>query len=283
MTEPQPDRTRMVDNGSVALYVAEYGRQHETPVLLIHGWPDSGYLWRNQIPALVGAGYRVIVPDLRGLGRSDRPSEVSDYESARSVADMVAVLDAVEVDSAHVIGHDWGALVAWLFAMFQPARVRTLAALSVPHPAAPRTLRQAEMGWYQLFFQFEGVAEATIQADDWAWLRWFTRGHGDLDRAVQDLSRPGALSASLNWYRANLAPRVPGPARELPPVTVPTLGVWSTGDHHLDGDRMERSGDIVRGPWRHEVITDASHWIPIDAPDRLNALLLDWLGSAPTE
>jgi pimeloyl-ACP methyl ester carboxylesterase len=128
-----------------------------------------------------------------------------------------------------------------------------------------------------LFFQFEGVAEATLAHDDWAWLREFSRGDGDQDRWVRDLSRPGALTASLNWYRANLAPRMPRPARQLPPVRVPTMGIWSTNDHYLDGSLMRASAEYVQAPWRHEVIEGASHWIPVDAPDRLNALLLDWL------
>ena len=92
---------------------------------------------------------------------------------------MVAILDAFAVPTAHVVGHDWGASVAWQLATSHPGRVTTLVALSVPHPRSPMTLRQAEMGWYQLFFQFEGIAEATIQADDWAWLRWLTRNDGD--------------------------------------------------------------------------------------------------------
>jgi pimeloyl-ACP methyl ester carboxylesterase len=274
--------SRRVASGSVNLYVEQYVAdvRHETPVLLIHGWPDSGTLWRHQIPALVDAGYRLIVPDQRGFGRSDRPSEVGDYALPRAVADMTAVLDAYDIDRAHVIGHDWGASVAWQLAAYQPQRVSTLAALSVPHPRAPLTLKQAEMGWYQLFFQFEGIAEATIQADDWAWLRWFTRNHGDIERAIRDLSRPGALTASLNWYRANLAPRMPGPLPEMPKITAPTLGVWSTDDHHLDGTRMEKSAGSVAGTWRYEEIAGASHWIPLDVPDTLNELLLDWLATA---
>jgi pimeloyl-ACP methyl ester carboxylesterase len=276
MTE---ETSRIVSSGSVRLHVAEYvgDQHHDTPVLLIHGWPDSGILWEQQIPALVRAGFRLIVPDQRGFGRSDRPLEVKDYKIALPTQDMVAVLDACDAPTAHIVGHDWGATVAWSLAIHHPERVRTLAALSVPHPHVPYTLRQAEMFWYQLFYQFEGIAEATIQADDWAWLRWFTRNHGDLDRAIRDLSRPGALTASLNWARANLAPHMPGAAPVPSPVTVPTMGIWSTGDHHLDGVRMARSGDFVSGPWRHEVISDASHWIPFDAPDQLNELLLDWL------
>ena len=134
-----------------------------------------------------------------------------------------------------MVGHAWGAAVAWLTTMLCPVRVRTLTAISVPHPRAPVTVRQQEIAWYQLFFQFPDVAEATIADDDWAWLRTFSRGDGDLEQAIADLSRPGALTASLNWYRANVAPRMPGPPLPLPPVLAPTLGIWSARDHYLDG------------------------------------------------
>jgi pimeloyl-ACP methyl ester carboxylesterase len=264
----------VIDVNGVSLHVEDYGSG--TPVLLIHGWPDSAHLWRHQIPFLTGHGFRVIAPDLRGMGRSGRPPEVADYALANAVGDMAGILDALTIEAAHVVGHDWGAAVAWLTATFLPDRVSKLVVLSVGHPRSPRTLRQDEMAWYQLFFQFEGIAEATLQYDDWAWLRRFSRGDGDQERYLEDLSRPGALTASLNWYRANLAPRMPGTALELPPVRVPTLGIWSTNDHYLDGERMEKSGACVEAPWRYEVIEGASHWIPLDAPDRLNELLLDW-------
>jgi pimeloyl-ACP methyl ester carboxylesterase len=266
---------RIIEVNGVSLHVEDHGSG--TPVLLMHGWPDSGYLWRHQIPFLTGHGFRAIAPDLRGFGRSSRPAAVADYALTNSVGDMAGLLDALGVESAHVVGHDWGAAVAWLTAIFHPGRVKKLVALSVGHPRAPRSLRQDEMAWYQLFFQFEGIAEATLAYDDWAWLRRFSRGDGDQERFRQDLSRPGALTASLNWYRANVAPRMPGAAPELPPVRVPTLGIWSTNDHYVDGERMEKSGAYVEAPWRYEVIDGASHWIPLDAPDRLNALLLDWL------
>jgi pimeloyl-ACP methyl ester carboxylesterase len=269
---------RTIDVNGVPLYVAEHGAGQ--PVLLIHGWPDSGELWRHQVPALAGAGFRVIVPDLRGFGRSGRPPAVADYMLPHSVADMTGVLDALGVESAHVVGHDWGAAVAWLTAMLAPGRVRRLVVLSVPHLAAPVTIRQREMAWYQLFFQF-GVAEESLRANDWALLREISRGDGDQERYLADLSRPGALTASLNWYRANLAPRPPGPPGELPPVIAPTLGIWSTGDHYLDGARMRASGELVAGPWRYEEIEGASHWIPLDAPEQLNELLLGWLTADP--
>jgi pimeloyl-ACP methyl ester carboxylesterase len=266
---------RMIDVNGISLYVEDHGEG--VPVLLIHGWPDSARLWRHQVPYLVDNGYRVITPDMRGFGRSARPAEVAGYRLRNVVADVSAILDHLAVDTAFVVGHDWGAAVAWLTAMLCPARVRKLTAISVPHLLAPPTLRQYEMAWYQLFFQFTDVAEATLQHDDWAWLRTFSRGYRDLEQAIADLSRPGALTASLNWYRANVAPRMPGPPPGLPPVLAPTLGIWSADDHYLDGERMKNSAALVQGPWRYEEIPDASHWVPLDAPDRLNELLLDWL------
>jgi pimeloyl-ACP methyl ester carboxylesterase len=133
------------------------------------------------------------------------------------------------------------------------------------------------MAWYMLFFQFEGIAEAWLQRDDWALFREMLLGNGDIDRYISDLSRPDALKASLNWYRANLAPRLPGPPPKLPPVEAPTLGIWSSNDHYLDGERMKMSGQFVKARWRYEQINDASHWIPLDAPDRLNQFLIEWL------
>ena len=264
-----------VTSNGAELHVEEHGTG--VPVLLLHGWPDSCALWRNQAGFLAGHGFRAITPDMRGFGQSSRPADKDSYTLSASVADVAAVLDALGVQTAHVVGHDWGAAVAWLTAMYLPDRVRTLTAISVPHPLAPPTLRQREMAWYQLFFQFEPVAEASIVHDDWAMLRELAPGYADIDRAIADLSRPGALTASLNWYRANLAPRMPGPRREFPPVTVPVLGIWSDGDLYLDGARMRASGDLVKGAWRYEEIAGASHWIPLDAPDRLNELLLGWL------
>lgn len=259
----------------LSIYVEDHGSG--VPVVLLHGWPDSGRVWRHQIPFLTARGFRVIVPDLRGFGRSERPDDVAAYGLRNGVTDVAGILDALDIETAHVVGHDWGAGVAWLTASLVPDRVRKLVAISVPHPRAPFTMRQHEMAWYQLFFQFTGVAEATIRHDDWAWLRSFSRGDGDLDEAISDLSRPGALTASLNWYRANLAPRMPGPAPSPPPVQAPTLGIWSDRDHYLDGERMRRSGEFVDGPWRYEEIAGASHWVQLDAPDRVNELLADWL------
>jgi pimeloyl-ACP methyl ester carboxylesterase len=267
----------IVNANGVDLYVEVHGEDDGVPVILLHGWPDSGAVWRDIVPVLAAHGFRVITPDLRGFGQSSRPEGKEHYRLQNSVADVAAILEACGVAEAHVVGHDFGAAVAWLTAMHLPDRVRTLTAVSVPHLLAPITLRQRELSWYTLFFQFEGVAEETLKYQDWAQLRELTSGYKDIGRAIDLLSRPGALTASLNWYRANLAPRPPGRAAELPPVTVPTLGIWSDGDRYLDGGRMRASGDFVKAPWRYEEIPGATHWIPLDAPERLNELLLDWL------
>ncbi|MFL6014199.1 MAG: alpha/beta fold hydrolase [Gaiellaceae bacterium] len=272
---------RRVAGDGVTLAVADEG---EGPaVVLLHGFPDSSRLWRNQVPVVVGAGFRVVVPDLRGFGESDRPDAVEAYAIRHSVADVVAILDALEIERAHVVGHDWGAAVAWLFTAFLPARVDRLVALSVPHPATlrERTIEQREKAWYQLWFQFPGVAEEVLPRDDWKLMRELLRGAGDIAQYVADLSRPGALTAALNWYRANAAPqRELEQMPPLPPVAAPTLGVWSSGDNYLTEERMLRSGEHVSGPWRYERVEGASHWLQLDAPERVSELVLEFLGAS---
>src|SRR5262249_48360028 len=143
------------------------------PVVLLHGFPDTSDLWRAQVEALVGAGFRAITPDLRGRGRSDRPERVEDYALAKSVQDVGALAEALGVDRAHVVGHDWGAAVAWGVAAYLPQRVDHLVAVSVGHPGASGrpTLEQLQKGWYRLLFQFTGVAEELLPRDDWYLLR----------------------------------------------------------------------------------------------------------------
>ena len=248
-------------------------------VLLVHGFPDSSHVWRHQVPALVGAGLRVIAPDLRGFGASDRPERIEDYRISRSVADLLAVLDELGAERARVAGHDFGAGVAWLLAALHPERVERLVAMSVGHPGAQRrTIEAREKAWYTLLFQFQGVAEELLARDDWSLFREWLRGEGDVERYVADLSRPGALTAGLSWYRANLHPaRQLEPRRPVPPVAAPTLGIWSSGDHYLTEAQMVNSGEQVTGPWRYERIDGASHWMQLDATERVNELLVEFL------
>jgi pimeloyl-ACP methyl ester carboxylesterase len=222
----------------------------------------------------------VIAPDLRGFGESDRPESVEDYGVVHSVRDAIVILDALGIERAGVVGHDFGAAVAWAFAALAPDRVDRLVAMSVGHPntTRERTIEQREKAWYQLFFQFTDVAEGLLQRDDWKLMREILRGDGDVDRYLADLARPGALTAGLNWYRANLSPQRElegGPS--LPAVAAPTLGIWSSGDNYLTEIRMIQSAEHVTGPWRYERIERASHWLQLDRPDEINALLVDFL------
>jgi len=269
---------RRVTGDGITLAVLDEGEGR--PVVLLHGFPDSSYVWRHQVPALVATGLRVVAPDLRGLGESDKPEAVEEYAISRSIADVLAVMDALGIERAHVVGHDWGAAVAWILAAAHPARVERLVAMSVGHPNTlrDRSIEQREKAWYQLLFQFTGVAEELVMRGDWKLFREFLRGDGDVERYVADLSRPGALTAGLNWYRANAAPHRELERRPpLPAVAAPTLGLWSSGDNYLTEDRMLRSAAHVSGPWRYERIERASHWMQLDTPERVNELLLGFL------
>jgi len=268
-----------IEGDGVGLEVVDEGEPGRPAVLLVHGFPDSSHLWRHQIAALTQSGFRAVAPDMRGFGASDRPADVEAYRLTHAVADLVAILDALEIGTATVAGHDWGAAVAWTFAALHPDRVERLVAMSVGHPAAQRrTLADREKAWYMLLFQFEGVAEELVSRDDWRLLREWLRGDGDVERYVADLARPGALTAGLSWYRANLHPRRElEPRRRLPSIGAPTLGIWSTGDNYLNEQPMLDSAAHVTGPWRYERIAGASHWLQLDQPEQVSALLLDFL------
>src|SRR4051794_3731965 len=152
----------------VELEVRDDGDRGAPAVLLVHGFPDSSHLWRHQIAALTDAGLRMVAPDMRGFGASDKPAEVEAYRLTRAVADLVAILDALSIDKARLVGHDWGAAVAWIFAALHPNRVERLVAMSVGHPAAQRrTIADREKAWYMLLFQFEGVAEELLTRTTW--------------------------------------------------------------------------------------------------------------------
>jgi pimeloyl-ACP methyl ester carboxylesterase len=270
---------RRITGDGVELSVLDEG---EGPtVLLLHGFPDSSRLWRHQIATLTDAGFRAVAPDQRGYGDSDKPQEIDAYGFGHLVADVVAVLDQSGVEKAHVVGHDWGAAVAWACAMMVPQRVDKLVTLSVGHPGAfaERSLEQRRRSWYMLLFQFE-EAEDLLRKDDWKLMRQWAASHPEFERAIEDLRRPGALTAALNCYRASLHPRTElraGGTRSLPPVTADTLGIFSTGDAFLVEEQMTGSAPHVAGSWRYERIEGAGHWMQLEQPERISALLIDFL------
>ena len=270
--------TELIEANGLQFYVRDQGSG--IPVILLHGFPDTGDLWRNQVPALNTSGFRTIVPDMRGRGRSSKPDDVAAYGISSIVRDVTGIMDALGIERAHVIGHDWGAAVAWVLAAVAPKRVDRLVAISVGLPGAPGkpTLEEFQKGWYGLMFLFEGVAEELLQHDDWFLFRLLLGGAKDTQAYVKTLSKPGALTPALNWYRAlplrSLLGRVGGP--QLPRIKANTLGIWSTGDLYLTEEVMTRSHQGVQGSWRYERF-EGSHWVPLDQPDRLNRLLIEFL------
>jgi pimeloyl-ACP methyl ester carboxylesterase len=248
-------------------------------VLLLHGFPDSAYLWRNQIPVLAGAGYQVIAPDLRGFGETDAPAGKGSYTMDIIVRDITSLMDVLGIEKACVAGHDWGAIAGWYLAIGHPGRVERYAAVSVGHPGAFASagLEQKIRSWYAGAFQLRGIAEMAARLHDWLLVRKLTRDHPEAAHWISDLQREGRLTAGMNWYRANFIRMLLG---DESPSKVPVLGIWSTGDSYLTERQMKNSVRYVEAPWTYERIEGSSHWIPLDAPDRLNSILLDFFGQA---
>lgn len=254
-------------------------------VFLLHGFPQTSAAWRHQLDALGAAGYRVVAPDQRGYSPGARPVGVERYRITHLVADVLAMADELGGHRFHLVGHDWGAMVAWQVAGRHPGRLRTLTAVSVPHPVAFAAALgdqggdQAKRSSYVSLLRSEGAVE-TLLADDAAVLRSFYEASGmSTDEAapyLELLRDPAALDAAVNWYRAADAAAVEG----LGPITTPTLYVWSTDDVALGREAAERTADHVEGPYRFEVLEGVDHWIPEHAADELNRLLVDHLASS---
>ncbi len=249
-------------------------------VLLLHGFPDSKKLWRYQLQPLADAGFRVIAPDLRGYGDAPKPASVEAYRVSNILNDLNALLDGLDLDQVHVVGHDWGGTIAWVFVGNFPERCKSITGLTVGAPGAPgrRSMEQLEKFWYIFFFMNEGVAEEWLRRDDWQGLRLWTRGEGDLDQYIKDLGREGALTAGLNWYRANFTPASLNNTSANPPhIRVPAMGITAENDAFLLEPHVKTSDVMVDASWRYHVMKNASHWLMLDQPAQLNAWLISFL------
>jgi pimeloyl-ACP methyl ester carboxylesterase len=255
-------------------------------VLLLHGFPQTSRCWRHQLAALGAAGYRAVAFDQRGYSPGARPDEVALYETSHLVADVLAVADWLGGHTFHLVGHDWGAAIAWQVAGRYGHRLRTMTSLSVPHPLAlTKSMRgedgsnQSDRSSYIQLFRAEG-SEDQMLADDAAGLRniYLLSGMAEDDaeaylRFFQ--SDPGALKGALNWYRAASLTLIEG----LQPIETPTLYIWSTEDPALGPEAAHATEDHVAGPYTFEVLHGVSHWMQEQAPDDVNALLLEHLRS----
>jgi pimeloyl-ACP methyl ester carboxylesterase len=261
------------------------------PVLLLHGFPQFWYEWRHQIPALVEAGFRVVAPDMRGYNLSDKPLGVRAYRVELLARDVERLILACGGGTADVVGHDWGAIAAWIAAMRYPERVERLAILNVPHPArfldgllSPMQLLRSS---YVFFFQIPRLPEEVIRAGDFALLRSALRRDPvrpgtftaeDIERYIEAIARPGALTATINYYRALL--RYPEETRALlQRVEAPVLVIWGERDRFLSRRLAEPPRLWVPNLLGVKRLPDASHWVAEDRPLEVNTLLLDFLRS----
>lgn len=258
------------------------GTSDGVPVLLLHGFPETKAAWRPLTTILTGAGLRVIAPNQRGYSPGARPMSADDYGIEHLVSDVIGLLDALGVSDVHLVGHDWGAVVAWFVAAEHTERVRTLTAASIPHPGAFNwALRhdedQQRRSAYFRLFRKQGAAERVLLAGNSRRLRaMFGDGIDSalVDEHVRLLSEPGALTAALSWYRAMSAEFA-----TLAPVGVPTTYVWGSGDMAVGRAAAERCGQYVSGPYRFIELAGANHWVPEQATTELADAVLDRVNS----
>lgn len=254
------------------------------PILLLHGFPDNALLWRRVIPHLVQSGYRAIAYDQRGFGESDAPVQVEAYGIENIVSDAIELMRVLNVDSKiRLVGHDWGSLIGWHLSLMSPELVERYVTVTVGHPLAFRRagIRQKIRSWYVIAFQIPGLAEWMFSAGNFHLLRSTTKrsfspGQFDVERWISDLSRPGRLTAGINWYRANFARFL---AADFPRGTVPTLGIHTENDVALTVKQMTDSKRYMDAQWRCVMIANTSHWIPLEQPEELAAHIIDWFSA----
>jgi pimeloyl-ACP methyl ester carboxylesterase len=261
-------------------------------VLLLHGFPEFWYSWRKQLEALSGQ-FRVVAPDMRGYNLSDKPQGVEEYRIDKLVADIVGLIDYFGERKAAIVGHDWGAGVAWAVAQKYPERVSKLAVLQVPPAGAWRdnmTVRQLMRSWYMFFFQIPRVPEWLIRsrnfrAIDKTFERVGQKGafpKDDVALYKEAIQQPGALTAAINYYRANVFDRLfarkdnsSGPRAGVP---VPTLFIFGEQDFAIIPQTVRGVNKYVDAPYTEVRIPESGHWVQNEAPDKVNEALLTFLG-----
>lgn len=267
-------------SGDLTFDVRVGGPADGEPVVLLHGFPQNAGEWDGVSERLHAAGFRTFAPDQRGYSPGARPEAVEAYGIDHLVGDVLSLLDAYDLASAHVVGHDWGAIVAWHLAGRHPDRVRTLTALSVAHPRAFYAALKADpdqrkKSSYIYFFRRRWIAERVLLAFGARTLRGVFAGSGlsreGVDAYVRPLRRRGALTAGLNWYRAMSARDSKGAA----PVRVPTTYVWSDGDTALGRAAAEACGTHVEGDYSFVELSGLTHWLPDQAPERIAEIVLE--------
>ena len=285
---PMEVTDRSIDvGGAVTLHVRELG--NGPLVILLHGFPDCSYTWRHQLPALADRGFHAVAPDLRGYDGSSKPKGVSSYSVSALAGDVAGLVTALGAEQADVVAHDWGGGAAWTFAMLHPERLRRLAILNAPHPVTLlrhlRSLQQLKRSWYMFAFQLPVMPELGLARNDFASLRAVFRTASvrpgaftdeDIERHIDALRPPGALTAAINYYRAafrNVGPNALRPRR----IDHPVLVLWGDQDRFL-GPELAEPGSEWTPSARVRHVPEAAHWIQHDVPELVNDELVRFFG-----
>ena len=276
-----------INTNGIRLRVVQAGPKSGIPVILLHGFPEFWYGWRKQIPALVNAGCRVIVPDQRGYNLSDKPKDKKDYDVFTLVDDVLGLIKALDYEKVNLVGHDWGAVVAWTLAVTHPEKLHKLTVMNVPHPAVMqkflrRDFEQMRRSWYVGFFQLPWLPEKIFTANNFRRLARAVQGSAkknsytdaDMEKYKEAWSQPDALTSMLNWYRAIVQhpPQLPEDVR----VKVRTLMMWGMKDFALS-HRMARPSMDYCDEGNLILFPEATHWVHLDAADEVNHYLIDFL------
>jgi pimeloyl-ACP methyl ester carboxylesterase len=280
------------DVGEVRLHYAECGGGDDL-VILLHGFPECWYSWRHQLPVL-GRNHHVIAPDMRGYNLSDKPPRVKDYRIDALVEDIVGLIRYFGKEQAAVVAHDWGAGVAWALAQKHPEMVSKLVAMQVPPPAAWRanfTVRQLLSSWYMFFFQLPRLPESWASANDFARVAKMYREtsaksdaftDADIEVYKEALRQPGALTAGLNYYRANVFKSLFRSGAETPKegdgrIRVPTLFIYGEQDQAVLPETVRGLNRFIDAPYSELRIPASAHWVQNEAVQEVNAALLEFL------
>ncbi len=279
-----------VQGSGVTLHVASSGTG--ALVVLLHGFPECWYSWHRQIPALAEAGFKVLAPDLRGYNLSDKPRGVDSYHVSHVIDDVAEVVRAHGGERAHIVGHDWGGIIAWCFAARYPHLVNKLVILNAPHMGVYREIigrsKQLLKSWYVLLFALPWIPEWRLSRKNYAAVRRMFKkmpvrpdafSEEDIDYLVEAISRPGALTAALNYYRCGVRRRGAMQIARTAYTDAETLIIWGEQDMALGLELLEGNEKYAPNLKIHR-ISDAGHWVQNEAADEVNAVLVKFLSEA---
>ncbi|HUS41076.1 MAG TPA: alpha/beta fold hydrolase [Ilumatobacteraceae bacterium] len=286
--DPLTYRTISVNDVDLQVSVTNEGGSRGL-ALLLHGFPESAFSWRHQIPELAAAGYEVWAPNLRGYGESSKPPKVSDYSMDCLLADIGALIDVSGRGDVTLIGHDWGAAQAWMFAIRRVRPLDRLVIMNVPHPACMqrelRSVRQLLKSWYMFFFQIPWLPEKLLCARQAKAVGdAFTKSAVDPARFPDEVVdvyrkaalRPGAMRSMINYYRAAFRGARASASEELATIETPTLLIWGLEDVALSKETTNGTDEFV-SDLTMRFLPGVSHWVQQEAPETVNAMVLAWL------